>query len=440
MTPSKPYSGYLLFFDDDTFKRKALSDLDEPGHIATISVIADDWPHHGVELCFITTDGTTISHVALARKGDMIVTREHRVTLHRITAIEGVDLQIDELSLFCKWSLHVCTRTPVDAWNAIFARASGSPIVHELNNRRVESTRRYRDDSYTTMAMERDAIGISLEISGFDRSQVLVEREQSDSEPNSYIKRLRGVSSGLANEDRMIEHDAKIFDRLIGRPTDVVGTVVFDKPSGERLYVTNCNRTSVESTLGVDLIYYSELYHSFVMVQYKRMQRESSDHVFRFCKDKNYEKEFKMMYQHDMDAQQAAATNPREYRLHPGAFYFKLCPDAFFDPISPEMINGMYFPVSYWDIISRAGETMGPKGGRRVSYDKSGRYFSNGLFAQLVRFGWIGSTNVATGLLQDLIMQSLENGRSVTLASGRALGDTSSAKVSRSKRPRPVRA
>ncbi|MDC3985799.1 hypothetical protein [Polyangium jinanense] len=438
MVTSADYSGYLLFFDESEFRRKALSDLDEPGHIATISTVADDWPHRGVELCFISTDGVTISHVALARKGDMIVTREYRVTLYRISAIDPAGLMHGDSQHLCKWSLHVCTRAPIEVWNRIYAQASSSQIVIELNDRRIESNRRYRDDAYTTMAMERDAIGISLEISGFDRSLVLVEHELSGREPSSYIKRLRGASSGLVHEDRMIEHDAQLFQGAIGHKTDVIGTVVFSKSSGERLYVTNYNRTPVESTLGVDLVYYNELYRSFVMVQYKRMQQESGDHVFRFSKDKNYEDEFAKMYKFDIDALQAIPTNALEYRLHPGAFFFKLCPDAFFDPISPDMINGMYFPVSYWHVIGGTDETMGPKGGRRVSYDNSGRYFSNGLFAQLVRFGWIGSTNVATSLLEDVIDSSLKNGRSVTLASGRATREASNKRVKPdSLRPKP---
>ena len=61
---------------------------------------------------------------------------------------------------------------------------------------------------------------------------------------------------------------------------DVAGVTVFEE-SGNQLTVINVNRTDVEHALGVDLVYYSHRFASFVLVQYKRMRRESGQNVYR---------------------------------------------------------------------------------------------------------------------------------------------------------------
>jgi len=413
------YVGYLFHFDRDKFKKRALSELDTPGHIATISVDAEDWSPRGVEACLISADGMNVDHVALARQGDMIVTGEHRVILHHLKSVPPVEIGQAELGHFAKISTHTCCRPPEDIWLRLVARIeqAAADIWNSLMVRLDQMKQRRDEAGYDIMAMERDAIGVALETSAFDRSAELEHRERIIPGPGSYISRLRDASRDKIIEDRLIEHDAIVFDGLRMNRTDVIGTVVFEKRgTGERLYVTNANRAAIESVLGVDLVYYNETYHSFVMVQYKRLRREGQDYVYRPEHDESFAVELRKMLHYDEQLRSGGTMSPLDYRLDPGVFYFKLCMDALFDPLSMNMIEGMYFPVRYWLAASSSEAFVGERGGRRVSYDKTGRCLSNDLFSKLVRFGWIGSSSNHFVMLRDCIASSLEGNRSVIVA------------------------
>ena len=49
------------------------------------------------------------------------------------------------------------------------------------------------------------------------------------------------------------------------------------------------------------------------------------------------------------------------YRLNPEAFYFKLCEEISFTPLSNNLIRGMYLPLDYWEILTAAPESRGER-------------------------------------------------------------------------------
>ena len=63
----------------------------------------------------------------------------------------------------------------------------------------------------------------------------------------------------------------------------------------EYLTILNCNRQPLEQTLGVDLIYYSHRFDSFVLVQYKRMSEGTQGAEYRPGNDPSHEKELERM-------------------------------------------------------------------------------------------------------------------------------------------------
>ena len=69
------------------------------------------------------------------------------------------------------------------------------------------------------------------------------------------------------------------------------------------------------------------------------------------------------------------------YRLNPEMFLFKLCPSEIFEPTSKEMIQGIYIPLEYWNLLMASPETDGKQGGKIITYSngKSNvkRYFNN---------------------------------------------------------------
>jgi hypothetical protein len=105
------------------------------------------------------------------------------------------------------------------------------------------------------------------------------------------------------------------------------------------------------------------------------------------------------------------------FRMHRGPFYFKLCPAEINDITSTDMIHGMYVPLDYWNLLVDSDSIVGPQGGRRITFENVGRYFNNTIFIELVQAGWFGSRVSQTNIITDIISRSLENNKSVILAS-----------------------
>jgi hypothetical protein len=179
--------------------------------------------------------------------------------------------------------------------------------------------------------------------------------------------------------------------------------------------VVNVNRTPVEEVLGVDLLYFHEVYRAFVLVQYKRFEddgEEGMGPVYR--PDENLEGELELM-------REVAPTPPDpvdelSYRLGPGVCFLKLCKSIRFDPYSRDLIAGMYLPLEYFDACESTAR--GPRGGRAYGYSTLPRHLNNSQFIELVQNGWIGSNGTLTEELHSLVESLIEEGRSVLLASG----------------------
>ena len=99
----------------------------------------------------------------------------------------------------------------------------------------------------------------------------------------------------------------------------------------------------------------------------------------------------------------------------------KLCPRIVFDPDDASLVKGMYLPLEYWRRLERAPDIEGARAGRVVTFDSAKRHFDNTTFAQLVAGGWIGTTARQTAILDGVITEILETGRTVTIAIKRDL-------------------
>jgi hypothetical protein len=80
------------------------------------------------------------------------------------------------------------------------------------------------------------------------------------------------------------------------------------------------------------------------------------------------------------------------------------------------LIRGMYIPIEYWRRLEIDASIEGTRDGRAVDFYNAGRYFDNTMFAALVAHGWIGTTGAQTEVLDALIREIVESGRSVTIA------------------------
>lgn len=265
---------------------------------------------------------------------------------------------------------------------------------------------------------QKDALGVALDIFGADRKQVFEEWREPDGEIGSFFDGL----PNLVSEDTALAHDWGIFSGL-----DLQGTrgatKTFEKRSSKgkvlrRLRVMLTNRTKLESTLGVDMIYYVEDLGSFVLVQYKRMRQESQSGapVYRPENDGNYQNEVIRMQRVNDICEGVRGVGHEHFRLREKPCYLKFISDDDFHPTGGELINGRYVPLDYWLELLDDPITKGRKDAVRVYWHHLKRYLSNAQFTGLVGDAWIGSSGVGTAELQELVAASLQGNRALLLA------------------------
>jgi len=262
------------------------------------------------------------------------------------------------------------------------------------------------------IAQEKDAICLALRVAGFSDPDLPVW--SSSDEPAPFLSGFKSVS---IREDPMVAHDAEVFGDWKRISRYVVGATEFVK-EGHKLTIMNVNRQKVEETLGVDLIMYHHTYKSYVMIQYKRMNKEHLQYLYR-PNDKSYKSEINKMNKFMeiiSDDEQGSLGEPQSYRLNNELFYFKLCPAEPIDLFSTKMIGGMYIPLLYWKSLLGSKKTNGPKGGKLVTYDNVSRHINNTLFIELMQNGWIGSRVKSSKIVSNIIRDSISRNNSVILA------------------------
>ncbi len=273
---------------------------------------------------------------------------------------------------------------------------------------RHAATPEANDSATGVLAMEKDAVGLAMDISGVDK----VPLTQWGPETAQSRPFLAGLQDVALREDPMINHDANVFGDWEVVRRSAVGSVHF-KNGNRSLTVINVNRQGIENTTGVDLVYYNETFHAFVLVQYKRMHR-GADAGWLYRPDANHDVEVERMAA--IPARAAEPLDAKNYRLDPAACFFKLCESVVFDPFAPELLRGMYLPLEYFNAC--ATSALGARGGVAYGYATVSRHLNNTLFVQLVQDGWIGSAGTVSDELRTFVEARVQDGRSVMLAFG----------------------
>jgi hypothetical protein len=269
------------------------------------------------------------------------------------------------------------------------------------------------DHNREVLALERDAITLALKLSGLE-AKVGSEWEA----PSAPAHFLEGLDPIPVREDQIIQHDLGVFGGWT-RLRTYVGTFVEFKDRQNRLVVINANRTPLEATLGVDLIYYQAGYNSFVMVQYKRMRREDhgrrAQYVYRPKSDSNLMTELERMSALFQQASAATLTTEDRYRLNHHPAYIKMCRSDM-ELLSDSVSKGMYLPLEYFRWLLTSPTSRGPQGGVVISHETVPRHLSTTDFVGLVSSSWIGSSGRLSHSISSYIKEVVASGRSLTLA------------------------
>lgn len=380
-------------------------------------------------VCFVVT-GRKVTHIGLGRRGirggtgNRILRVEKAevlpvpLTLHRILKSLPnrnrifVKKRFDLGGLFTEKGF----AGVVDAFRQLAPDASS--ILERYSNERVERIARLSEKTRVGLAYQKEAVLTALSIAGIDRDPL-----QEWAPPNvTPVSFLDGLPNTRLREDPMVIHDLTHlpgFDIIKSYPYNAA---VFESPeTSERLTVILANRLPLEEQTGTDLIYFNETFQSFVMIQYKAMEREDgadgvAQAVFRLPNTQLTEEIARM----DALLAEIGACPANEshdgFRLIENPFFLKLCPRLVFNPDDIGLVPGMYLPLDYWKLLEQHPGIKGPRGGLRITYDNVGRHFDNASFTSIVAKAWVGTTPAQSVVLKEAIRQTLETGKAVAIA------------------------
>lgn len=284
-----------------------------------------------------------------------------------------------------------------------------------FSDRRAELLGRLTPAARMNFAIQKETVTTALEIAQIGTEE-LMAWTPAEGEQRSF---LQGLPQAYVREDAMLLAD---FSTVPG--FEAIGTLPFaakvfqDAENPDvRLTVVMANRLPLEEQTGADLIYYNETYRSFVMVQYKAMEKGSDGPEFRWQPKGQLADEIARMDKllAALKAQPEDST-PSSFRLHANPFFLKLCPRVIFNPDDKGLFKGMYLPLDLWKSLAEDPVTQGPRGGRVVSYANVGRRLTNSEFITLVANSWVGTTVPQSSLLEKVIRSVLESGKTVTIA------------------------
>ena len=427
---SMEYGGYFFIFNE-VARAQFITKYIERGDAFTDTISAPDWEPKTVELCFLSFDGQSISYAALTRRGKKVATRKYHITFQNYVRFEPISFDEIEKTIesrirshFIRVSSGEGSRVPPKTWTSVFnvvkkLRPEATNDLDELERIRNSSYQVFEGLGFDVLMQEKDAFGLALKIFGINLPNVLLEWTPPDEYQLPPF--LQGLTNIKISEDVMISNDSNVFGDWMAFKRYQVGAIEFRRRDrDEVLTIMNVNRTKIEKTLGVDLLYYHHKFKSFVLVQYKRMEKQNGKFIYRPI-DVSYKTELQRMK--DFQTKHSVSSDislPEEYRLYPKGFYFKLCELETFKPSSNSLISGMYIPIDYWEILMDYQKTKGPRGGILISRDNVDRYIHNTLFVELVQNGWIGSRGLNTDVITKIVYDSLNNDKSVMIAISKA--------------------
>lgn len=432
----KERGGFLIRFDENQ-RTTFLNEIRgvEAGFSDALS--QNDWELKQWEVCGLLFEEDVITHWALARKGKKVATGKVCVYFTEVTPIRIRMLEVEQ-RIGPQFRRNIVSarsgvggRVPSGTWEGL-KRAVGE--IDATSLAALERLERLRDQSLELIdrpgaeivAKQRDAVGLALDI--FDQSGYLRKRTlQGWTAPDgqnlkSFLDGLRGVRT---IEDQLIARDAAVFPETNGIRHTVVGAVF--SVGRRKLEVFNVNRTAVETSLGVDLLYWNEPFDAWALVQYKSMEKTNTHNQpsAAYRPDAAFDEELGRM--HAFRASQPdfweTPNNPTSYRLCGDGFFFKICSRVQLEVLSESLLPGMYFPRLFVEAVLASPATKGPRGGSLITFDNTERHISNTLFAELVRDGWIGTRCVSSEQVASIVRNKLTSGQAIVLARSRPPAD-----------------
>lgn len=374
-------------------------------------------------LCLVVSKDDRITHLAPALQGASAGTGLVRLNLRDATPFDPpvevtrvVDLVPNHLK---RWTLDQLRRRGLLSAKVFPAvvkaltqlAPSAALALQRFNGEREQRISRLTVGVQGALASQKTAVLTAMSLAGIRRHTIRDWDPGPSPRPASF---LEGLPSVRLHEDAMIVNDLmKLPGHALINPYLSQG-VQFESMKC-RLTVLLANRLPLEEQTGTDLVYYNETFKSFVMVQYKAMEREGKETLFRIPNAQLTIELERMRRLRSALAAYPGAPGKDCFRLSDNPFFLKLCPRIVLDPDGVDLVHGMYVPLDYWDLLDSDPGVEGEKGGKRITYGNVGRYFDNTEFVAFVSKAWVGTNMNQSAVLGEAIRETVETGKAVAI-------------------------
>lgn len=420
------YSGFVLTFEPE--RTQWLAERLHSNSEIKESFSALDWSFERRELVLLVLGAVPMTISAITLMERMHGSGGSGKLKMRMSKMVVFDEPISE-SEFLVTDLHavVCTpetlkRTEPTTWDALIvelcqARPKSAEAIAQLISLR-ETERRLLGHSARVERLneQRDGLGLTLDIAQLDRSSVMKAMKVQESEKaNSILDLLDAIP---VQERSLLEHDARVFNILLGSQGS--RSAVFSDNSERSVRIHVADKTDLETVLGIDLIIYSTCYENFLLLQYKRMDKENDGWAYHVNPSSNLHSQLKSMDAFRAAAKTASSPPPAptlwSYRLNDEPFYFKFCEQFRPNARDDSLIPGITLSAPHLKEFLTVPEALGERGGKSVGYHNCPRYLNNTEFIQLARVGWIGAGQQSVPLLRKVLEANQQGGRAAMLS------------------------
>ena len=380
----------------------------------------DDVNHIYSSIAFISETENEINYIASFRRGKIVATRKIRITFNIVIKL-GNPLVFNYIEMNSSKAMAGQVQTAFSNNNNLYYlnKYQTKTIISallQLDNNNLGKLKRIllidkktypRNNKNFITSTERDVLGTIFRINKLENEiNRMIEWNIEDFTTPDFMKDLQTVN---VREDLLIIKDSKIFGDWQVLNDDVHGVCTLTNG-------TNCvtiiyaNRTKIESNIGVDLIYFDHINHSYIFVQYKRLAEENNKFIYRPTSDKNLDKELCLME----SLEKILSKDLSDYRFSEQVFFFKFCKERQ-EVYTRDLSNGFYMPKDYFLMYNKTMKKSGSP--VAISYETITRYLNNTLFIELIKSGLIGSRINDANLISNIIEGSLSNNKSLILAS-----------------------
>lgn len=420
----KPYSGFALTFEPE--RTQWLADRLHPEIELKESFSAIDWKFERRELVLLVLSKEPLSISAIALMERMHGSGGSGKLKMRMSEMVIFDYPVTEDELVgTGLNSAVCTpetlkRAEPDIWNALIVDLrrlrpdTADSIDQIISSREAERRLLGQSDRVDRLNEQRDGLGLTLDIAQLDRSAVMKAINVDEIETANSILDLLDVVP--IQERTLIEHDARIFQQVLGKQPS--RSAFFSDGSDRSVRVHVVDQTDLETVLGIDLVIYSKCYKNFLLMQYKRMVKDNIGWAYKISPTSNLHLQLASMaaFRSAVSTEPCSSPTLWSYRLNEEPFYFKFCEQFRSNARDDSLVPGITLCVPHLREFITLQEAKGPRGGLAVGYHNCPRYLNNTEFIQLARAGWIGAGNQAVKLLKKVLLANQKGGRAAMLA------------------------